>query len=258
MASAPQQLPLFYNALEPLSSEAHAHFRVRNVERAPFLKDQHAIPLTVEEFPMVMRYMPIVFTQGPDPVPLALMALNEGFNSFVDQDGGLLSNDIYIPAYIRRYPYLLARLQPESDQLTLCFDPTSEAIGDFADGEPLFENGQPTAVTRAILDFNEQFEQGGAKTQAFMRELAELELLQDGQAELRLTPDASPITYQGFQMVNEEKLRDLRGDQLRKMVQSGMLPMIYAHLFSMQRFSEIYARQVQQGKLPPPTLPPLN
>jgi hypothetical protein len=42
------------------------------------------------------------------------------------------------------------------------------------------------------------------------------------------------------------------------MVQSGMLPMIYAHLFSMQRFSEVYARQSQQGKLPPPTLPPLN
>jgi hypothetical protein len=192
MASAPQQsLPLFYNALEPLSSEAHGNFRARNVDRAPFLKGQHAIPLTVEEFPMVMRYMPIVFTQGPDPVPLALMALNEGFNAFIGDDGELLEPQLYIPAYIRRYPYLLARLQPETDQLTLCFDPTSEAIGAFEDGEPLFENGQPTQVTRAILDFNEQFEQGGARTQAFMNEMAELELLQDGQVELRSTTRAS-------------------------------------------------------------------
>lgn len=258
MASAPQQLPLFYQALEPLSSEAHGNFRARNVERAPFLVNQHAIPVTVEEFPMVMRYMPIVFTQGPDPVPVALMALNEGYNVFVDQDGALINKEIYVPAYIRRYPYLLARLQPNSDQLTLCFDPTSETIGAFDEGEALFENGQPTAVTKAILEFNEQFEQGGVKTQSFMKELADLELLQDGQVELRTGPDAAPITYQGFQMVNEEKLRELRGDQLRKIVQSGLLPMIYAHLFSMQRVSEIYDRQVQQGKLPQPTLPPLN
>ena len=56
MASAPQQsLPLFYNQLEPLSSQAHADFRIRIRDKAPFLAKQHAVPVTVEEFPLVQR-----------------------------------------------------------------------------------------------------------------------------------------------------------------------------------------------------------
>ena len=47
------------------------------------------------------------------------------------------------------------------------------------------------------------------------------------------------------------QLRALRGDQLRKLAQNGMLPLIYAHLFSLQLMREIFAAQVQQGKMPP-------
>ena len=50
MASAPQ-LPLFYKGLEPLSSETHKDYKLKAQETAPFLADQHAIPITVEEFP---------------------------------------------------------------------------------------------------------------------------------------------------------------------------------------------------------------
>ena len=49
-------------------------------------------------------------------------------------------------------------------------------------------------------------------------------------------------------MVDEEKLRELRGDELRKMNQNGMLPLIYAHLFSLSQMREVFARQVAQGK----------
>ena len=88
---------------------------------------QHAIPLTVDEFPLVQRHMPIVFSVGDDPVPLALMGLNEGVNVFVDDDGKLTENRCYVPAYVRRYPFMLARLRPDTDELSLCFDPTSDA-----------------------------------------------------------------------------------------------------------------------------------
>ena len=62
---------------------------------------------------------------------------------FLDEKGHAIDNNIYIPAYIRRYPFLLAKLRPESDELSLCFDSSSGAIGDFEDGEPLFDGDQP-------------------------------------------------------------------------------------------------------------------
>ena len=257
MASAPQ-LPLFYNGLEPLSSEAHANFRVRQQDAAPFLASQHAIPVTVDEFPLVQRFMPIVFSVGDDAIPLALMGLNEGVNVFVGDDGKLLETNFYVPAYIRRYPYMLARLRPDAQELSLCFDPTSDAIGAFDEGEPLFADGKPTDVTTNILQFNEQFEQAGQRTQNFMTELREMALLMDGEVSIQPDGNAQPFIYRGFQMINEEKLNDLRGDQLRKIQKSGMLPLLYAHLFSLALMRDVFARQVQQGKTPLPTLQSVN
>ena len=252
MASAP--LPLFYNGLEPLSSETHANWRIRQQDSAPFLVGQHAIPITTDEFPLVQRHMPIVFSVGDDAIPLALMGLNEGVNVFMGDDGKLTENNFYVPAYVRRYPYMLARLRPDAEELSLCFDPTSEALGPYDDGEALFENGQPSQVTKSILDFAEQFEQAGARTQAFMAELREQELLMEGEVTIQVDENQQPFVYRGFQMINEEKLAGLRGDQLRKMSQSGMLPLLYAHLFSLSLMREIFGRQSQQGKVPQPQL----
>jgi hypothetical protein len=254
MASVPQALPLFYNTLEPLSSEAHGNFRIRPSNGAPFLINQHAIPLTTDEFPLAQRNFPIVFSQGDDGVPLALMGLNEGVNAFIDENGQLRDPYTYVPAYVRRYPYILARLRPDTDDLTLCFDPTSTTIGAFDEGELLFVDGQPSETTKNILDFNEQFEQAGARTANFMNELRELDLLMDG--EVSIQPDGAdkPFVYSGFRMVNEEKLVALRGDQLRKMTQSGLLPLIYAHLFSLSVMREIFSRQVQLNLMPQPQL----
>jgi hypothetical protein len=255
MASAPQQsLPLFYNQLEPLSSQAHADFRVRVLDKAPFLAKQHAVPVTVEEFPLVQRFMPIVFSVGDDPVPLALMGLNEGVNTFFDDEGTLLEPNFYVPAYIRRYPYLLARLRQDADELSLCFDPSSETIGAFEDGEKLFENGEPSQTTKNILQFNEQFEQAGARTAMFMKDLKELELLIDGEVTIQQEGNEQPFVYRGFLMIDENKVNELRGDQLRKIVQNGMLPLVYAHLFSLALMRDIFGRQVRLGKMPQPQL----
>lgn len=253
MASAPQ-LPLFYKGLEPLSSETHANWRIRQQDKAPYLVGQHAIPLTIEEFPMVQRFMPIVFTVGESPIPIALMGLNEGTNVFIDDDGVLLDENFYVPAYVRRYPYMLARLRPDATELSLCFDPTADSIGAFDDGDPLFEGGQPSETTKNILTFNESFENAGIRTGNFMTDLKELDLLMEGEVSIQQDGVEQPFVYRGFQMINEEKLADLRGDQLRKISKNGMLPLLYAHLFSLSLMREVFARQVRTGKMPQPQL----
>ncbi len=252
MASqAPQNanLPLLFKDLMPLSSVDHADWKVGAMNDAFFFANEHAIPVTVDEFALVQRHYPIIFSAGDSPVPLALMGLNEGINTFVDAEGKINEN-VYLPAYVRRYPFLLAKLRPDAEELSLCFDPTSSIIGKFETGEALFENGQPTAAITRILGFCEEFEQSGIKTGQFMNELAEHKLLMDGEVSIQTEADTPPFIYRGFQMVDEQKLRDLRGDVLRKMMQSGLLPLIHAHLFSLQLMREIFGRQMAQGKVP--------
>ena len=251
MASEPQaQLPLFYKDLMPLNSRDHADWRARTVDKASWLGNQHAIPLTVEEFPMAQRSFPIVFSAGDSPVPLALMGLNEGINVFFEEDG-TPRGDAYVPAYIRRYPFLLAKLRPDVDEMSLCFDPTTDIIGDFKEGEALFADGQPSDHTKGVLDFCEKFEEAGARTQAFIKELTDADLLMDGEVAIQQNdkPD-QPYVYRGFKMVNQEKLKELDAEKLKGWHETGLLPLIYAHLMSLDLMRFIFAKQAEQGKGP--------
>ena len=255
-AAPNQNLPLFYSALEPLNVTQHGKMKIRAIDKAPVIATTHAIPATVDEFALLQRHYPIVFSVGETPVPLVLMGLSEGVNVFLNEDGKLHDSMTYVPAYMRRYPFLLARLRPDSDELSLCVDPTSGAIGDFKDGEPLFDGDQPSQATVAILQFCEQFETAGQRTAAFIEELKKSGLLMDGEVAIQPEGAEQPFIYRGFQMVDEEKLRELRGDELRKMNQNGMLALIYAHLFSLSQIREIFSRQVSQGKGPIPAREP--
>ncbi|HET6525942.1 SapC family protein [Sphingopyxis sp.] len=248
-APAPANLPLFYKDLVPLSSVDHADFRARPLDSAEFLVGQHAIPLTSDEFVSACRFFPIVFSAGDNPVPLALMGLNEGINTFVDDEGKLI-NPVYVPAYIRRYPFLLAKLQPNSEELSLCFDPTSGALGKFDEGDVLFVDGQPSDQVKAVLEFCKNFEEAGQRTGMFMDELKKADLLMDGEVAIQQEGNDKPFVYRGFQMVDENKLRELRGDVLRKLMQNGILGLIFAHLFSLQLMREVFAEQVKSGKMP--------
>jgi hypothetical protein len=250
MASAPQaQLPLFYQDLMPLNSRDHGTWKSRPTDKAAWLVGQHAIPLTVEEFPQAARNFPIIFTSGEDPVPLALMGLNEGVNAFVDDEGKLLEN-VYVPAYVRRYPFLLAKLTPNAEELSLCFDPSADLIGEYDEGAALFDGEQASESCKSMLSFCQQFEEAGMRTGAFVEELKKHKLLMDGEVAIQIEGQEQPYVYRGFQMVNQEVLREVRGDVLRGWNQSGLLPLIYAHLFSLELVREVFGRQVQQGKGP--------
>lgn len=253
MASAPpaQPLPILYNELRPLSSLEHGGYKLQRREVAPFLSKVHAVPVTIDEFVMTQRCMPIVFSGGEHTVPLALMGLNDGANVFVNDEGGLAEQNIYMPAYIRRYPFMLARLQADSQEMSLCFDPTSDVIGEFDEGEALFDAGQPTETTKGLLDFCEQFETAGQRTGAFVEELVKADLLMDGEVSIQPDDAEKPYIYRGFKMVDENKLKELRGDTARKFIQNGILPLVYSHLMSLSLMRDVFARQVAQGKIPP-------
>lgn len=247
----PPGLPIFYNDLTPLQSNLHGKFQTRAADKATYFAGHHAIPLTAEEFMNAQRYTPIVFSAGDNPVPLALMGLNDGVNVFLD-DEGKARTPFYVPAYVRRYPFMLARLTPDAQELSLCFDPTSDLMGEFTDANPLFDDGKPTDNLNNILKFCEDFEMAAQRTAGFMEEIKALDLLMDGEVSIQPQGAEQPFIYRGFQMVSEDKLRELHGDQLRKLNQNGMLPLIYAHLFSLSLMSDIFSVQMQQGKVPLP------
>ncbi|MEE4337088.1 SapC family protein [Erythrobacter sp.] len=265
MASAPQQpqLPLFYKDLLPLNSRDHADWKVSPFGTAAHVAQTHAIPLTVDEFIDAQRNYPIVFTAGDNPLPIALMGLNEGVNTFVGDDEKITAG-VYVPAYIRRYPFILAKMRPDSDEMSLCFDPTAGVIGkqDAGNegGQALFDSeGKPTDYTSQVLDFCSKFEESGQRTRAFLEELKKLDILMDGEVAITRgdNPD-KPFVYRGFRMVDEKKLRELPTETLEALNKNGLLMLIHAHLFSMNLMRMIFERQIAQGKMPQAQAAPVN
>lgn len=244
----PSNLPLFYKNLQPLAASLHANLKAREINSAPYLAQNHAIPLTIDEFMSAQRFYPIIFSMGDTPVPLALMGLNEGVNVFLD-DEGKPYNPMYVPAYVRRYPYLLARLDPAKDELTLCYDPESDLISE-SEGRPLFDGDQPSEALTQVLKFCEEFEVAAQRTQAFVKELEQMNLLIDGEVAIQPEGSEQPFLYRGFRMVDEQKVRDMDAETLHKLNQNGMLPLIFAHLFSLSQMRDLFQKQMQQGKSP--------
>ena len=241
MASQPgAQFPLFYQSVTLLQREPHGSFGLKPRGDLGFTRATHAIPVTVDEFPVVQRHYPIVFGVGDQAVPLALVGLQEGQNLYLGADDQWEAG-AYIPAYVRRYPFML--VQTSQDQLSLAFDDKSGIVVP-DEGEKLFAGEEPSDTTKAVLQFCENFEQAVSRTRAFMDELQKLDLMMDGEVTIQRQGLAQPAVYRGFRMIDEQKLQNLRGDQARKLVQSGRLGLVYAHLFSLALISPLFEKQL--------------
>jgi hypothetical protein len=51
-------------------------------------------------------------------------------------------------------------------------------------------------------------------------------------------------------MINQEKLRELDAATVKQWSDIGLLPLIFAHLFSLDLMRVIFAKQTMQGKGP--------
>ena len=210
MASqAPNMLPLLYNGLEPLNRNLHGNFKVRRLTGLDRVATTHAIPVTVDEFAMVQRHFPIVFSVGDKPVPIALMGLHEGTNTFFDEKGVLReTNDLRAGLSA---PLSRSCWRGCARTATNCRCASIRRRARSASSTKASRCSTATSrreATKAILQFCEQFEQAGQRTQAFMDELKQSGLLMDGEVAIQPEGAEQPFIYRGFQMVDEEKFRE--------------------------------------------------
>jgi hypothetical protein len=233
---------LFYSQPEPLTPELHGKLGVKRVDGPfKFAKAGHAIPLTVGEFPLAAVTGPIIFV-GEEKLPIAVMGLNAGENMFV-RDTGVFEPGVYIPAYVRRYPFVFAN-DSANNQMVLCVDRNAEFIvedGDMA----FFENGQPSEYTKNCIEFCNNFEIERQRTMSFVELLKELDLFEQKTANFTpVNPDGSPSQPQkiaDYFGVSEEKLNKLPTEKLVELRDNGALGQIYAHLLSLVGWDRLIA-----------------
>jgi len=246
---------LFYGKPEPLSRDLHGKIGLRRVEKPfGFAAKTNVVPLTVGEFGMAALSYPIIFA-GDRYQPLAVMGVGQGTNLFVSEDGAF-EVGAYIPAYIRRYPFVLANDQARG-QLVVCIDRASSLLGEDCELPFFDEKGEATEYTNGCIEFCNNFETEGRRTEAFVNLMKELDLFEIKTASVATTnPDGSagePQKIAEYFGVSEEKLKALPQAKLHELVANGAVAAMYAHINSLIGWERLVAlTSARAAPQPPP------
>jgi len=234
---------LFYNRPEPLSVEVHGKLGLRRIDKPfAFAAAAQAVPLTVTEFTLAALSYPIIFA-GDRHQPLAVTGVAGDANMFL-QPNGYFEVGVYVPAYIRRYPFVLAN-DDANQQHIVCIDRDAAMLGDLPD-LPFFDPaGQPTDYTKNCIQFCNDYEIELRRTESFIALLTELDLFETRKTTFTPTlADGTPGQPQDvaeYFAVSEEKLKALPDDKLRNLFDTGALAQIYAHLTSLAGWDRMLA-----------------
>lgn len=241
-------LPLFYINPMPLDAKKHGTLSLKPNFGLHFASKINAVPINMIEMPQICHVYPIAFSPDESATPVALMGLRDHENLFINADGEWLQ-DTYIPAYVRRYPFIFSEI-PDSDQLTLCIDNNPDVLDN--KGSQIFfeQDGTPSTLARNALEFCKSYHAAAQQTQAFSRALAASGLLVERNAEINIG-DGRRINFSGFRIIDEQKLAALPDAEFMEWRRRGWLPFIYAHFFSgaqWQRMSSLLRARLETGE----------
>lgn len=221
---------LFYDKPVALNKNDHKDLKIQGGGGDySFAANTNSVILAGIEFSEAAKEYPIVFAKaGEAMVPVALLGVRNEENLFVDNAGGWDAR--YIPAFVRRYPFVLAETGDEGQRM-VCID---ESYAGFSreEGEPLFTGEEPTPVLQQAIDFLEEYQRQYLRTEMFINRLKELDLLQELNAKIDMA-DGQQFALSGLMVVDEKKLLGLSDEQALALFRSGELAWLYCHLMSL-------------------------
>ena len=233
-------VPLYRN-VEPLNRQKHKSFGVTHTDRPfDFLADWHFVPAIAGEFGLACGSYPVIFL-GEKKMPVIVMGLRKGQNFFVND--GQFDQDHYMPAYVRRYPFVSASTGGDQPS-TVCVDIDADFVVSENPERPFFdENGEPTEYMRQAVEYVTAFEGDVKRTEALVEKLVALDLLEKKEVKVGNQGDeGNQVTVAEYFGVSGDKLAALKPETLHEMMTSGELFAVYSHLVSLQRWDRILRR----------------
>jgi len=231
--------PLFYRKPAPLNPERHGNKQINPGLGFGFAAETNAVPLQLNEVALAVSCYPIVFAGSDPPTLVAVLGLQSMRNLFVNGDGRW-AEDSYIPAYVRRYPFIFAQ-GTNADRLTLCVD-EADAVLIPAGGDGLFaSDGSTGPVLQNALSFCQSYDAAARASRDFCAAVEAQGLLVDGQADIKLT-DGSHHRLTQFRNIDTKAFASLSGETLTEWRDCGWLMGVYGHLLSLTNWTRLYHR----------------
>ena len=233
--------PYGYQEIVPLTR--HHRVLLPDVKQLPpVFRSLTALPLSYSEFSVACRDYPIAFIGGEGAfVAMAVLGIENRQNLFVTPDEGW-DPGVYLPAYVRRYPFCMTRVTvdgKEQAERIACVE--KRAIND--QGEALYDaKGEPLPAWEQRRKLLFEYEADLVRSDEMSRTLAGLGLLESFSMQAQPN-EGAPLALTGMFRVAEEKLAGLAPDQMKELMQKGILSRVYAHLISLANFGRLLDRR---------------
>lgn len=238
-------LPLFYKRPRPLRADDDKNLSLSSAVNFGFAGGAHVVPLVAAEIPAVCRFYPILFAAGPSPQLVALMGLRPGKNLFVEPDGAWVAGS-YIPAYVRRYPFIFMENEDKSEY-TLCIDEAAPSVVKGRKNPVFGKDGAPTEITNSALAFCREYQAHHVYTVGFLKALAEADLLVDHRAEVTLV-GGEQLNLAGFQIIDEERFNDMPDARFLEWRKNGWINLAVCHFISTGNWQTLIDRTPVESK----------
>jgi len=229
---------LIYKTAVPVSRARHGDWSVEVSPTYGFSGEVNSVPLMAVEFPQAASEYAIVFAGTDDEVlPAVILGVRGNENLFLEKDAHWGAK--YIPAFVRRYPFVFSR---SGDRFLLCVDEEFPGFNQEGRGQKLFaEDGKPTPYVDNVLKFLQEYQAQFQRTQRFCARIKELDLLEPMQAQVTVET-GQRLSLGGFLAVNRDRVKALSGEKLAELAKTDELELLYLHMQSMRNFERLRDR----------------
>lgn len=212
-----------------------------------FCKQLNAIPISYTEFSPACRDYPLVFTSGDNGktyAPVAVLGITNGENLFLAN--GAWDKAVYVPAYVRRYPFCMARVSldkvEQADRL-ICVE--KEFLDD--EGESMFDaEGKALPKWQPIEKLLQEYEADLERSREMCSILSDYALLEPFALQAQPKTGAA-MNLTGMYRVEEKKMEFLNASQHKNLIKKGVMGRIYAHLISLDNFARLLDRRAEKA-----------
>jgi hypothetical protein len=236
---------MMYENLVALSSKEHGRMRLTEAETMDYAAGETQTLIMVDELAHAAECFPIVFNSVANPVPKAILGLEKGKSSFVDEAGNWLAP--FVPASLKNYPFNLVK-HPQAKE-----NGTGEFVITFAGDSGLVqeEKGKllynksgksglrPSPLLKEIMDNLRQYQQRIEQAQAFFRPLVEHDVLKPQQITIGRGEGVDPVKISGLVSVDWDAVNKLDDAVLANWVRTGLMQSIVIQLNSLRRLHSI-------------------
>lgn len=237
---------LFYKQVSALSRNNHATLRLEAINDYFFAASHHWLPAAGVEFFSAARHFPVVFIKEKESYsPVLVTGLANDKNDFVEKNGAW-RKDTYIPAFVRRYPFVLADVGAQENGLTVCIDEACVAWNKISGRKLFTKDGNNSPFLDEMLHFVNSFYVEMKRTAEFCAEISQLNLFVKRSLSVQTTQGKN-YGLTDIYIIDEQQIAQLDTQALHKLNRAGMLGWIYAHLISLENLRGLAERHDQSG-----------